>query len=126
VAKWADGCNFGGGNPDTIRRKVEILRGHCEALGRDPREIAVSTSLEDIHLLRPGEDPEKAAEWTNGQYSLDKYRERFRVLTADQLTERIEQGAEAGANYFIIYLAGLAHDQDMIYRFAQEVMPRFA
>ena len=126
VAQWADGCNFGSGNPDTIRQKVEVLRGHCEAMGRDPREIVVSTSLEDIHLLRPGEDPEKVADWTNGQYTLDQYRRRFKVLTADQLTAQIEQAAEAGADYFIIYLAGLAYNQDMVYRFAQEVMPRFA
>jgi hypothetical protein len=95
-------------------------------LGRDPKEIAVSTSLEDIHLLRPGEDPEKVADWTNGQYTLDQYRQRFQVLTADELTERIEQGVEAGADYFIVYLAGLAHNQEMVYRFAQDVMPRFA
>jgi F420-dependent oxidoreductase-like protein len=126
VAKWADGCNFGGGNPDTIRHKVEVLHRHCEALGRDPGEIAVSTSLEDIHLLAPGEDPEKVAQWTNGQYSLETYRKRFTVLTADQLADKIEQITQAGANYVLIYLAGLAQNQDMIHRFAQEVMPRFA
>ena len=126
VAQWADGCNFGAGNPDVIRHKVEVLRGHCEALGRDPSEIVVSTSLEDIHLLRADEDPERVAEWSNGQFTLDQYRERFKVLTADQLTEQIERVVAAGANYVIIYLAGLAHDQEMIYRFAQEVMPRFA
>jgi F420-dependent oxidoreductase-like protein len=126
VAKWADGCNFGGGNPDTIRRKVEVLRGHCEALGRDPGEITVSTSLEDIHLLAPGEDPSKVAAWTRGQYSLEEYRRRFKILTADQLAAQIEQIVAAGANYVIVYLAGLAQNQEMIHRFAQEVMPRFA
>src|SRR5204862_1511285 len=97
VAKWADGCNFGGGNPDNIRRKVEVLHAHCEALGRDPGEITVSTSLEDIHLLAPGEDPAKVAQWTGGQYSLEEYQRRFRVLTADQLAAQIEQLAAAGA-----------------------------
>ena len=126
VARWADGCNFGSGDPETIRHKVEVLRGHCESLGRDPREIAVSTSLEDIHLLAPGEDPERAADWTNGQYTPALYRDRFDILTADQLTQRIEQIIEAGATYVIVYLAGLAHNQDMLYRFARDVMPRFS
>lgn len=126
VAKYADGCNFGGGNPDTIRQKVEVLRGHCKDLGRDPSEITVSTSLEDIHLLKPGEDPNHAADWTNGRVSLEYYRKRYRILTADQLSEKIEEVAAAGADYVIIYLAGLAYDQDMLYRFAKEVMPRFA
>lgn len=126
VAKWADGCNLGGGNPDTIRHKVEVLRGHCEALGRDPGEIVVSTSLEDIHLLAPGEDPNKAANWTNGRQSLEEYRRRYKILTADQLSDLIEQVAAAGANYVIVYLAGLAYDQEMVHRFAQEVIPRFS
>ena len=126
VAKWADGCNIGGGDPDTIRHKVEVLRGHCETLGRDPGEIVVSTSLEDIHLLRPGEDPRQAAAWTGGRVSIEQYQKRYQVLTADQVSARIEQIVEAGATYVIVYLAGLAYDLEMLYRFAHEVMPRFA
>jgi len=126
VARWADGCNFGGGNPDTIRQKVEVLRGHCDALGRDITDIEISTSLEDVHLLAPGEDPERVADWTNGQYTLDQYRKRFRVFTADELTTRIEEIVGAGAQHVIIYLGGVAYNQDMIYRFARDVMPRFA
>jgi F420-dependent oxidoreductase-like protein len=126
VAKWADGCNVGGGNPDTIRHKVEVLRGHCETLGRDPAEIVVSTSLEDIHLLAPGEDPDKAADWTNGRQTLEQYQKRYKILTADELSTRIEQVVAAGANYVIVYLAGLAYNTDMIERFAKDVMPRFA
>jgi F420-dependent oxidoreductase-like protein len=126
VAQWADGCNFGGGNPDTIRQKVAILHEHCQKLGRNPKEITVSTSLEDIHLLAPGEDPDKAADWTKGQYTLEQYQKRFKILTADQLSERIEQAVGAGADYILVYLGGLAHNQDMIHRFAQSVIPRFA
>ena len=126
VAKYADGCNLGGGNPETIKHKIEVLRGHCETLGRDPGEITVSTSLEDIHLLAPGEDPSQVAAWTGGQYSLDDYKKRFKVVTADQLTEQIQGIVDAGATYVLIYLAGLAKNQDMVYRFAQDVMPRFA
>ncbi|MEO8289083.1 MAG: LLM class F420-dependent oxidoreductase [Chloroflexota bacterium] len=126
VAKWADGCNVGGGNPDTVRHKVEVLRGHCETLGRDPNEITVSTSLEDIHLLGSGEDRDQVAAWTRGQYSLEEYRKRFKVLTADELSEKIRQLTDAGATYVLVYLAGLAYDQEMVYRFAEEVMPSFA
>jgi alkanesulfonate monooxygenase SsuD/methylene tetrahydromethanopterin reductase-like flavin-dependent oxidoreductase (luciferase family) len=126
VARWADGCNFGGGNPDTIRRKVEVLRAHCESLGRDPSQITVSTSLEDIHLLKPGEDPNQVPAWAQKQYSLDQYRKRFNMLTADQLAERIGQIAAAGADYVIVYLGGLAYDQEMVHRFAEDIIPRFA
>ena len=95
-------------NPDTIRSKIAILRDHCETLGRDPGEIVVSTGLEDIHLLAPGEDPAKASAWTNGQVSRQDYEKRYTIVTADQISSRIEQIVEAGADYIIVYLAGLA------------------
>jgi F420-dependent oxidoreductase-like protein len=126
VAKYADGCNVGGGNPDTIKHKIDVLKQHCETLGRDLSEITISTSLEDIHLLEPGEDPDKAADWTEGRVSLEDYKKRYKILTADQVAERVQAIADAGANYVIVYLAGLAYNPDMINRFAEQVIPRFA
>jgi alkanesulfonate monooxygenase SsuD/methylene tetrahydromethanopterin reductase-like flavin-dependent oxidoreductase (luciferase family) len=38
VARYADMWN-GMGPLDVMTRKVEVLRGHCEAVGRDPSEI---------------------------------------------------------------------------------------
>ncbi|MEX2080491.1 MAG: LLM class F420-dependent oxidoreductase, partial [Dehalococcoidia bacterium] len=35
VAKYADRCNVAGDNPENARRRFEILRGHCDAVGRD-------------------------------------------------------------------------------------------
>ena len=126
VAKYADGCNVGGGNPETIRHKVDVLHQHCATLGRAPKEITVSTSVEDIHLLAPGETPDQAAASMPNQYTPEQYRKRFKIWTADEAAAHIQQCVDAGANYIIVYLAGLAHNTDMVARFAQEVMPRFA
>jgi F420-dependent oxidoreductase-like protein len=41
VAQHADACNLFG-DPDTVRRKVEVLHRHCADVGRDPAEIAVT------------------------------------------------------------------------------------
>ncbi|GAA4716002.1 LLM class F420-dependent oxidoreductase [Nocardioides conyzicola] len=35
VAQYADACNLFGESPDVVRHKLEVLRGHCDALGRD-------------------------------------------------------------------------------------------
>lgn len=35
VAQYADACNIFGESPDVVRHKLEVLRRHCEALGRD-------------------------------------------------------------------------------------------
>ncbi len=41
VARYADACNFIG-DASTVAHKVEVLRGHCETVGRDPAEIEVT------------------------------------------------------------------------------------
>lgn len=45
AARWADHWNFPGGEPDVLRHKLEILRGHCVDVGRDPSEIEVSVKM---------------------------------------------------------------------------------
>jgi F420-dependent oxidoreductase-like protein len=35
VAQYADACNLFGETPDVVRHKLEVLRGHCDELGRD-------------------------------------------------------------------------------------------
>jgi F420-dependent oxidoreductase-like protein len=44
VAQYADACNFFGG-PDDIAHKIEVLRGHCDKLGRDISEIEITALL---------------------------------------------------------------------------------
>lgn len=39
VAQYADACNLFAPDVDTVARKLRILDEHCEAVGRDPREI---------------------------------------------------------------------------------------
>jgi F420-dependent oxidoreductase-like protein len=47
VAKYADACNpFGG--PDDVAAKIDVLRRHCDEIGRDPNEIEVTAMYRDI------------------------------------------------------------------------------
>ncbi len=41
MAQYADLCNVFGDVP-TVAHKVEVLRGHCADVGRDPAEVTVS------------------------------------------------------------------------------------
>ena len=47
VAQYADACNIFGG-PDEITHKIDVLRRHCEDVGRDPNEIEVTTMYRDL------------------------------------------------------------------------------
>jgi len=53
VAKYADACNlFAGMGVETVRSKLQVLKQHCETLGRDYTEIE-KTALGTAHLA-PG------------------------------------------------------------------------
>ena len=50
VAQYADACNlFAYGGADLIRHKLDVLKGHCEDVGRDYEEIE-RTALASVHL----------------------------------------------------------------------------
>jgi F420-dependent oxidoreductase-like protein len=50
VAQYADACNFFGG-PDVVAHKVDVLRRHCDTLGRDFGEIEVTAMIGPV---KPG------------------------------------------------------------------------
>jgi len=39
VARYGDGCNLFGADPEVIGHKLDVLKGHCEAEGRDYEAI---------------------------------------------------------------------------------------
>ncbi len=54
VAQYADACNlFASSQPDVLRNKLDVLRAHCDALGRDYGSIE-KTTLATVHLA-PGQ-----------------------------------------------------------------------
>lgn len=42
VAQYADACNLFVSEPEAMAHKLEVLRGHCADVGRDPSEIRVT------------------------------------------------------------------------------------
>jgi F420-dependent oxidoreductase-like protein len=47
VARYADACNIFG-DADEVARKLDVLRRHCDAVGRDPNEIEVTAMYRDL------------------------------------------------------------------------------
>ena len=53
VAQYADACNlFARMGEETVRHKLDVLKAHCERLGRDYDEIE-KTTLNTVHIA-PG------------------------------------------------------------------------
>jgi F420-dependent oxidoreductase-like protein len=117
VARLADGCNVGGGDPDVAEHKLAVLRQHCDAVGRDYDTITKSVSIEDLVLVRPGETPEAAVERAQSATGVGF------VGTADELAERLRALAGVGIDYVIFSFPRLAYDLEPLYRIANEVAP---
>ena len=122
VARHGDACNVGGGDPDVIRRKLDVLKRHCENENRPYEDITRSTSI-NVYLLEEGQNPEDATAEARGPRSYDEYSREFMVGTAEDIVERLAPIVEAGVDYFITYLPRVAHEPGMVERFAKEVIP---
>jgi F420-dependent oxidoreductase-like protein len=133
VAQYGDACNISvGTDPAGYRHKFDVLRGHCERLGRDYDTI-LKTGHIFLHLLGPGESTDpvvaKSSELSRREMTLDAIRQNTFVGTVQETTDWLHSLAAVGMEYFVIYFrnfalstpAGLEAQQ----RFAEEVMPAF-
>src|SRR5215467_7023078 len=91
VAEFGDACNIGG-DAETLRHKLAVLREHCAAVGRPYDDIIRSTSLEDVVLTRPGEDTATATARAASATGIGF------AGTTDQLSAHIESLVAAGVN----------------------------
>jgi len=119
VAQYGDACNVGG-DPQTVAHKLAVLRQHCETVGRPYDALIRSASMEDVVLLKPGEDPDAAVERARSATGVSF------VGTAQQFIDHIGALVDAGINYVIMGFPRVAYDHEPLYRFAEEVVPHFA
>jgi F420-dependent oxidoreductase-like protein len=61
VAEYADACNLMG-DPAEVAHKIQVLRGHCEALGRDPNEIEITAMFRNLPPAPTAGDVVRSAE----------------------------------------------------------------
>jgi F420-dependent oxidoreductase-like protein len=121
VARFGDACNIGG-DPQTIRHKLAVLREHCDAAGRNYDDI-IKSSEANVLVIGKGEDVEKA---TARARQDESFREGTLVADADQVVAHLESMIEAGIEYVITYMPSIAYDQEPMQRFESEVIPRLA
>jgi F420-dependent oxidoreductase-like protein len=121
VAQFGDACNVGG-DPDTIRHKLGVLRQHCETVGRNYDDIVKSAEAE-VLVIGKGDDAERARARARGY---EGFREGTLVADADTVALHLRTLIEVGIDYFIIYIPGVAYDQEPLHRFETEVIPQLA
>ena len=134
AAQYADYTNFDG-SAAGFAHKSALLRGHCEALGRDfdaitrsanyntivaATESEVSERIDAIEArVTPYLGSDKAAEFVS------EYRSgtAIGVGTPEQIIERLTELKGLGLGYAIHYFPEAAYDLSGIELFEREVMP---
>lgn len=128
VAQYGDACNVMGttiGDTETVAHKLEILKGHCEAVGRDYGELVKSSQLR-VHLIDEGDDPVKASEEIRQGTPYEEYERAFLVGTIGDVTRKLEQFAEAGVDYMILYVTNVAYEPALVELFDTEIVRKLA
>jgi F420-dependent oxidoreductase-like protein len=125
VAQYGDACNLGGEDLQVLQHKLDVLKGHCETVGRDYDAIIRSTGL-SAHPIGPTEDPVQATAAARGDMSFEAYARGTMVGTPEEIRERAQAKIDLGFDYFIISFPRVAYDLEAMNRFAAEVIPLFA
>ncbi len=108
VARYADMCNIHG-SPETIRRRLDILRKHCEDVGRDPSEVT-TTRRGSLMLSATAEEAEQTSKMIRDAAG-PEFDEQFTVGTEDQIVEAVGALVDAGLDCLIIDMAYGTADQ---------------
>jgi F420-dependent oxidoreductase-like protein len=90
VARYADACNLFGSGPDEVARKLDVLREHCAAEGRDYDRIdktvlLVRPALQDVDAAVE----EVAAYAALGVTEVDTMPDRHPVEYIEQFAEQV-------------------------------------
>ena len=123
VAQYGDACNFNA-DVETVRHKLEVLREHCETVGRD--YDSVLKTLEFYAILGDSREIDRvAADAARRSGQDESFIRSWHPLhgDADRIAGIIQSYADVGIQYFIVNLPN-AFEGGVITRFAEEVFPR--
>lgn len=98
VAQYADMCNISGG-ADTVRRRLDVLRRHCNDVGRDPSEIT-TTRLGTLVLTPNADETARVTEFLRG-IAGDEFSEQFTVGEEHDIVEQVAKLVDAGIDTLI-------------------------
>jgi len=124
VARYADACNLGGGI-ENVKRKDEILRRHCEEVGRDESEIE-RTFGAGTAIIR--DDPAEARRVFEAMFARNGKATPWSdqlVGTAEQVAEKLRPFMDIGFRHAIFGFPA-PYDAETMERLVTEVRPMLA
>ncbi len=119
VAKHADWWNIPGGDADRYAQKLDVLRGHCDAVGRDFDSIRKTWAGETISVARKRGDAQRYAD------ASPFAKGGGMVGTPEEVADHLRAFSALGVDYFILRFTDFP-GVDGPLLFAEEVMPLLA
>ena len=121
VARYADANNVGGGI-DNVRRKEAILREHCDAVGRDHREIERTTGIGTVFIRDDRAEAERLFREAFERNRVARVWTDQPVGTPEDVAERLAPYLELGYRHFIAGMPA-TYDEESMTRLLTEVKP---
>lgn len=121
VARYADACNLGGGF-ENVKRKDEILRRHCEEVGRDQSEIERTVGVGTC-IIR--DDPAEAQRVFEAMFERNGRARLWKdqlVGTPEQIAEKLRPFLGIGFRHLIVGFPS-PYDAESMERLVTEVKP---
>lgn len=109
AARLANACNV---PVDKVEEKTEVLRRHCEEVGRDPADVAV-TVLDLPVVGRDRDDTWERVERLRGRTAAATYARRHHAGAAAQHRERYLRLADRGVSTVFVATPDLARAEDV-------------
>lgn len=120
VARYADACNVGHLDNRGLTHKFDVIRKHCEDIGRDYSEIRRNV-LFNCALGATEDEAMQKAEVFRRNIPSGRLREQALVGTPATIRQRLQEIEQAGAQEVILYLSDAAQ-LESIRLFANECM----
>jgi F420-dependent oxidoreductase-like protein len=121
VARHATHSNFGG-KPDEWSHKADVLRGHCDAIGRDPSEITMTWSPElFIRETEADVGTETRSFWGE---PFESWRDGNLVGTPEQICEKLAAYQQLGCGGVVPWVSDFPGTES-VRLFAEKVIPEF-
>jgi F420-dependent oxidoreductase-like protein len=100
VAKYADACNIFG-SPETVKKKLGILRDHCKAVGRNYDSI-VKTKLGSVIIDNDSDALKQRLAQSFKGVPPERLNEFIMVGTPEEIHKKIEAFRDVGVDQMIV------------------------
>jgi alkanesulfonate monooxygenase SsuD/methylene tetrahydromethanopterin reductase-like flavin-dependent oxidoreductase (luciferase family) len=121
VARYADACNVGGGF-ESVKRKDEVLRRHCEEVGRDESEIERTAAMGPCVIRDDADEARRVlAEIFEHNGKAEPWSPEL-IGTPEQVAAAMRPYADIGFRHFIVGFPS-PYDTESMERLVNEVKP---